>query len=118
MQAIVKKPLPIFEAGSSAVQTIDTNNPETIKLIEEGIKRAEYKLSVYKKYSKDSYPDPQHYQGKRMISDLIQEANERLCDYNIRLADLITRDEEIVKYCGDYFKVFNKEYAAQFKNDP
>ncbi|MFN7256879.1 MAG: CHAT domain-containing protein, partial [Microcystis sp.] len=118
MQAIVKKPLPIFEAGSSAVQTIDTNNPETIKLIEEGIKRAEYKLSVYKKYSKDSYPDPQHYQGKRMISDLIQEANERLCDYNIRLADLITRDEEIVKYCGDYFKVFKKEFAAQYKNNP
>ena len=121
MQAIVKKPLPYFAAaktGDMTGSTIDTNNPETIKLIEEGIKRAEYKLSVYKKYSKDSYPDPQHYQGKRMISDLIQEANERLCDYNIRLADLITRDKEIVKYCGDYFKVFNKEYAAQFKNDP
>lgn len=118
MQAIVKKPLPSFAEGSGAFQTIDTNNPETIKLIEEGIKRAEYKLSVYKKYSKDSYPDPQHYQGKRMISDLIKKANEQLCDYNIRLADLITRDEQIVKYCGDYFKVFNKEYAAQFKNDP
>jgi CHAT domain-containing protein len=121
MQAIVKKPLPSFEAaktGAMTGSTIDTNNPETIKLIEEGIKRAEYKLSVYKKYSKDSYPDPQHYQGKRMISDLIQEANERLCDYNIRLADLITRDEQIVKYCGDYFKVFNKEFAAQYKNNP
>lgn len=118
MQAIVKKPLPMFAEGTGQFQTIDTNNPETIKLIEEGIKRAEYKLSVYKKYYKDSYPDPQHYQGKRMISDLIQEANERLCDYNIRLADLITRDKEIVKHCGDYFKVFNKEFAAQYKNNP
>jgi CHAT domain-containing protein len=91
MQAIVKKPLPIFAEGTGQFQTIDTNNPETIKLIEEGIKRAEYKLSVYEKTSDLGLTENMLYW---------------LCDFNIRLSDLVTRHKEIVKYCSKYFRLF------------
>lgn len=67
MKETINIPLPIFAEGTAQVQTIDTTNPETIKIIEEGIKRAEYKLSVFKSYPYDSYPDPMEVNGLKMI---------------------------------------------------
>jgi CHAT domain-containing protein len=115
------KPLIFFEAASTGNNTgssIDTNNPETIKLIEEGIARAQQRLSLYKHQAQKGLHKLRMPEGERSIDQLVQEANERLCDYNLRLANLITRDIDIAKYCSSYFKVFDKEFAAQYINDP
>lgn len=115
------KPLILFNAaktGNMRSSIVDTNNPETIKLIEEAINRANQKLASYQQYAKLGKTYLHLPQGKRLVRDLVNEVYERLCDYNIRLSDLISRDEEIVRYCSSFMKAFKRGFSKQYLNDP